>query len=87
MDAPGYGYAKGGQKATVDFARIMEPYFENRKYLKALVLVLDIRREPNEDDLRMIEYAKYHHLAILCVLTKADKLSNNQQMNMVFKKS
>ncbi|MBP3891735.1 MAG: YihA family ribosome biogenesis GTP-binding protein [Solobacterium sp.] len=84
-DAPGYGYAKGGVKTSLAFGEIMEPYFQLRKPLKALVLVLDIRREPNEDDLRMIEYAKESHLSILCALTKSDKLSYSQQLQSIQK--
>ncbi len=82
-DAPGYGYAKGGKQTSIDFGELMEPYFRERKQLKLLILVLDIRRVPNEDDKRMIEYAKGNHLAILGACTKSDKLSRNQQLSQL----
>ena len=82
-DAPGYGYAKGGSMTAELFGRIMEPYFAQRKTLKAMVIVLDIRRIPNDDDLLMVEYARRAHIAVIAVCTKSDKLSRSQQLNSV----
>ena len=84
-DAPGYGYAKGGTKRVVDFAALLDPYFRERAQLKGLILVLDIRRIPDEDDLTMLDYARKAHLACLVVCVKADKLSRNQQINQIRK--
>jgi GTP-binding protein len=80
-DAPGYGYASGDTSSAKDFGKLMEPYFQQRKQLKAMVLVLDARRVPNDDDLTMCSYARSAHLAIIPVLTKMDKLSRSQLLN------
>lgn len=80
-DAPGYGFASGGDKSAIDFGYLMETYFSRRENLKAMVIVLDSRRVPNEDDIHMVEYARSSHIAILGACTKADKLSNNQLFN------
>ena len=80
-DAPGYGYASGGDKLAIDFGYLMETYFSRRENLKAMVIVLDSRRVPNEDDIHMVEYARSSHIAIIGACTKADKLSNNQMFN------
>lgn len=77
-DAPGYGYAKGDKQSALQFAKIIDPYFHHRQQLKAMVLVLDARRTPNEDDIMMVEYAKERHLAIILAVTKIDKLSYSQ---------
>ncbi len=82
-DAPGYGYAAGSQRTFEDFAGLMDPYFENRKNLKAVILVLDIRRVPNDDDMTMVRYAQQAHLPLLAVCTKGDKLSRNQQIRQL----
>lgn len=79
-DAPGYGYAKGDNESAKTFARIIDPYFKEREQLKAMVLVMDCRRVPNQDDIAMIEYAKHAHLAILVVLTKVDKLTRSAML-------
>ena len=79
-DAPGYGYASGGVRSVMSFADILEPYFKEREQLAGMVLVLDIRRVPNDDDLAMIEYARNAHLPVLAACVKADKLSYSQQL-------
>ncbi len=79
-DAPGYGYAKSDNESAKTFARIIDPYFKEREQLKAMVLVMDCRRVPNQDDIAMIEYAKHAHLAILVVLTKIDKLTRSAML-------
>lgn len=82
-DAPGYGYAKGGGDTARMFGELMEPYFRSRKNLKAMVLVLDIRRVPNADDQRMVAYARDAHLAVIAACTKSDKLGYGQQLKSV----
>lgn len=77
-DAPGYGYAKNDAGSAREFSRIIDPYFRSRKQLKALVLVADGRRVPNDDDIAMVEYAKASHLAIVVAMTKTDKLNRSQ---------
>ena len=57
--------------------------FQQREQLKALVLVLDIRRIPNDDDLTMIEAGKKAHLPVLAACTKADKVSKNEANNQL----
>ncbi len=82
-DAPGYGYAKGGSMTAELFGDLMEPYFRFRNELKAMVIVLDIRRTPNDDDLLMTEYARKAHIAVIAACTKSDKLSRSQQLSQV----
>ena len=84
-DSPGYGYAKGGNDTALMFSSLIDPYMTRREQLKALVLVLDIRRIPNEDDLTMIEYARANHLAVIPVCMKADKLSRGAGIQAVAK--
>ncbi len=74
-DSPGYGYAVGGDSSAETFQQLIDPYMQERESLKGLVLVLDIRRTPNEDDLLMAEYASQSGLKLLPVCMKADKLS------------
>ncbi|MCH4207089.1 MAG: ribosome biogenesis GTP-binding protein YihA/YsxC [Solobacterium sp.] len=78
-DAPGYGYAKGGTYAAVSFGDLLEPYFEQRETLCGMVLVLDIRRVPNDDDLTMVNYARMVHLPVIAACVKSDKLSRSEQ--------
>ena len=84
-DAPGYGYATRDEEAAIAFNELLEPCFEKRDALKAMLLVLDIRRTPSEDDLSMVEFGRHKHLPILVACCKSDKLSKNQIHNQLFK--
>jgi len=84
VDIPGYGYANVNKQQIIDFQIIIERYFESGSVSLA-VLLLDIRRLPNDDDLLMYEYFKSLGVDIILVLTKSDKLSNNQRNNQIRK--
>ena len=73
-DAPGYGYATSDAKSALAFEKLIDPYFHNRRQLKGMILVADVRRVPSEDDITMVEYARKAHLFIIVACTKADKL-------------
>ena len=60
---------------------MIEEYFNCRNELKLCVLILDIRRIPNNDDLDMLNYLKANNIPYLLVLNKCDKLSNNKRIN------
>ena len=80
-DVPGYGYAKRSEKEIIAFSKMIEEYFNCRNELKLCVLILDIRRIPNNDDLDMLNYLKANNIPYLLVLNKCDKLSNNKRIN------
>jgi len=77
VDVPGYGFANISNAQLLKFGEMMEGYFEKRVQLKALVLLVDARHKPSEDDIMMIEFARYHRLNIIVVATKCDKLKNS----------
>lgn len=79
VDLPGYGYAKANKSTKQKWAAHIEYYLTKRKSLCLLLLLLDIRRIPNEDDLTLCKWAKHHDLPIILVLTKSDKISNQEQ--------
>lgn len=75
-DAPGYGYATSDRASALQFEKLIDPYFRDRKALKGMILVADARRVPNDDDITMVEYGRSTHKAIIIACTKADKLSH-----------
>ena len=82
-DVPGYGYAKRSNKEIIDFGKMMDEYFRCRLSLKACIMILDIRRIPNNDDINMYAYLKSLGIKVLFVFNKCDKLSNNQRIKQV----
>jgi len=56
VDLPGYGYAKASLKAKKEWGVLVDKDLETSPRLKGIVFLLDCRRDPNEDDLIMIEW-------------------------------
>ena len=77
-DVPGYGYADLSEREIVAFGEMMEEYFSKREELRLCVVILDIRRVPNEDDLDMCEFLVYNNISCVFALNKADKLSRSE---------
>jgi len=78
VDLPGYGFAKVPQSVKKDWGDMMEAYLKERQSLCLVVFILDIRRDPNADDLSLRDWLEHYRTPYLYVLTKTDKLSNNQ---------
>ena len=57
----------------------MEDYFSERTQKKGLVLIVDSRHKPTEDDVTMIEFARYYEIPVCVVATKTDKLKSSQR--------
>jgi GTP-binding protein len=74
-DLPGYGYARISKEKKADWKPLIEGYLRGTKTLVGVVQLLDIRREPSEDDVAMIDYLAELELPTIVVMTKADKLS------------
>lgn len=81
VDAPGYGYTVSGSKHLDAFSKMMEDYFENPQ-LVLVVLLLDSRRVPNEDDLSFVEFLKDKDIKFLVVMSKIDKLNQSETSKM-----
>ena len=75
---PGYGFAKVPRPLQEHWKKLLEAYFSSRSTLKALFLIVDVRRGLGEQDLQMIQYARSCGRAVHVLLTKADKLTRNQ---------
>jgi GTP-binding protein len=77
VDLPGYGFGKVSQSVKQNWGPMIETYLRDRKNLRLVVVILDIRREPSEDDLSLVRWLAHYDRPVLFVLTKADKLSKN----------
>jgi GTP-binding protein len=79
VDAPGYGYAKGGIDLDRLFAEMMSSYFDSNTDLKLVLILLDARRELSEDDLEIVEYVKENNIPFALVITKYDKVNQKEK--------
>ena len=78
VDLPGYGYARVPLSVKRDWGPMVEKYLRERENLCLVILILDVRRDPSEGDLSLLEWLHFYHINVLVILTKIDKLSRNQ---------
>ena len=79
VDLPGYGYAKVPAAVKKKWGPMIETYLSSRESLKGVILIMDIRRSPGNEELNFIDWLAGEDLACLLVLTKTDKLSKTRQ--------
>jgi GTP-binding protein len=85
VDLPGYGYAKRSRHERNEWADLIENYLLGRPSLRAAVILLDVRRDPEEEEHALFEMlsspgrVSRPALQIIWVATKLDKLSLNMQ--------
>ncbi|SCA63522.1 Probable GTP-binding protein EngB [Chlamydiales bacterium SCGC AG-110-P3] len=78
-DLPGYGYAKVSKSERVKWGPMIQRYLEERKSLKVILFLLDIRRMPNEDDRRFLDWVVGANKAVILILTKVDKVNQTER--------
>ena len=74
VDLPGYGYARVSKLAKKTFQKYITDYFSKRKQLVSAFVLIDIRHEPQDLDLRFMEWLGTNQIPFSIVFTKADKL-------------
>ncbi|MEF9917924.1 MAG: ribosome biogenesis GTP-binding protein YihA/YsxC [Eubacterium sp.] len=79
VDMPGYGYAKVSKKEREKWGKMIEKYLQVRENIALIILMIDSRHEPTEDDCMMYEWLTYYGLDPIVVATKADKISRSRQ--------
>ncbi len=79
VDLPGYGYAKVPIAVRKKWGPMIETYLSKRRTLRGVVVIMDIRRTPREEEHHLITWLAHYSISKILVLTKADKLSKNKQ--------
>jgi GTP-binding protein len=78
IDLPGYGYAKVPPTLREHWKRVIDAYLGQRRGLRGLVLIADVRHAPTPFDRQMLGYCAAARLPCVVLLSKADKLSRAQ---------
>lgn len=76
VDLPGYGYARVSRSKRHSWQPLIDGYLRNTSQLRGIVLLLDVRRDPNAEDLAMLDYLAELEIPTLVVITKVDKLGS-----------
>ncbi len=78
VDLPGYGFAKVPDKVKNNWGKTITEFLEHAERVELILFLLDIRREPNSEDLEFIHWLHHYQKPFLLVLTKIDKVSKNE---------
>lgn len=78
VDLPGYGYAKVARGEKRRWAEMMEGYFKSSRNIRLVVQLVDMRREPTEDDYMMMSFLKESNIPFIVAATKSDKLNRTE---------
>jgi GTP-binding protein len=85
VDMPGYGFASRGQKEIDLWQNMITDYFNTRKTLKGVVLIMDARRDWQPDEQWIAEWCEKLKLKLIVVMNKIDKF-NRSELNKAEKK-
>jgi GTP-binding protein len=81
VDLPGYGFARVPLHVKKSWGEMVETYLRRRSNLKAVVVILDIRRDLSAGDKKLLEWLNYYGKKSIVVLTKVDKLSRQKSIS------
>ncbi len=81
VDLPGYGFAKRAKQERAEWGKLIEGYLSTRVTLRAVVLLVDVRRGPEQEEKELVDYiertqgrATRPEVPIIVVATKTDKM-------------
>ncbi|HTY03713.1 MAG TPA: ribosome biogenesis GTP-binding protein YihA/YsxC [Rhodocyclaceae bacterium] len=83
VDLPGYGYADVPERVRKQWQGLLEHYLSRRQALIGLVMIMDARRPLTDLDRQMINWFGPTGKPIHCLLTKADKLTRQEQVKVL----
>lgn len=75
VDLPGYGWAKRSHGERDSWQRLVEAYLSERDALCGVLILVDVRRGPEEEEAALADFLDAHGVPFAWVLTKCDKLS------------
>jgi len=84
VDLPGYGYARMGRAQAAQIGALVKDYLTSRRALRALVLLVDARRGPEEEEFALLgmraEGFAPPPAETIVVATKCDKVRPAQRV-------
>jgi len=85
VDLPGYGYAEVSRDTRESWRPLIETYLSKRTALAGVLLLIDVRRGPQDEELDFVPWLAEREIPIVVALTKSDKLPKNKRMLEVSK--
>ena len=83
VDLPGYGFARVSRGEKQRWAGMIEGYLAQSKNLKRVLMLVDMRHQPTNDDIDMVNYLRHYGIPFTVAATKADKLSRAEKSRSI----
>lgn len=78
VDLPGYGFARVSKEEKKKWGNMIETYLSGREQLCQIILLVDSRHKPTNDDIMMMNFVRQYCERAVVVATKCDKLSKTK---------
>ena len=78
VDLPGYGYAKRSKSERAKWEKMIRKYILTRQNLLTLFLLIDLRHEPQKNDIEFLEWLGVSQIPVTLIFTKSDKLKRQE---------
>lgn len=83
VDLPGFGFAKVPVSVKKAWGKMARTYLEERTNLRAVILLFDIRREPREEEIQLLDWLEELDIPTIPVITKVDKVTKNRRVSQI----
>jgi len=80
VDLPGYGFARVPLDVKRQWKHLVEGYLRHRPALRAVVVLVDLRRGLEAEDVALLDFLDAHRITAILVATKADKLARGHRL-------
>lgn len=78
VDLPGYGYSKMSHTEQEKVGKFIEEYLQTSKKISLIILLIDIRHSPGQNDIMMFNYIRSMDIPHLIIANKADKIATTK---------
>ena len=75
VDLPGFGYSKMSHVEQEKVGKFIEEYLFTRKNISLIILLIDIRHKPSENDILMFNYIRSVGIPYIVLANKSDKIA------------
>jgi GTP-binding protein len=79
VDLPGYGYAKVSKQASLAWGQLIENYLKDRPTLHLVVVLVDVRRGPEDEEYELLDFLAREGVPALLVATKLDRVQKHKR--------
>ena len=83
VDLPGYGFAKASKSEQSSWESMITGYFAETNFLAGIIMLVDIRHKPSQNDIDMLNYLYAYNIPVVIVATKQDKVKKSEMASKV----